>query len=86
MTIIPLAAAQVAACLYVLYICVMVLHAMSGTTRILVRLSFLLLSAGALSGAVTALANPSFTNTLMAIGLALFLAANERREPCGLSS
>lgn len=85
-TIIPLTLAQMAACGYVLFICLMVLRVMTHSTRHLVRLSYLFLSAGALAGIITGLETPSFPNAIMAIGVALFLAVNERRASCGLSN
>lgn len=86
MMTIPLTLAQVASCGYVLFICLMVLKAMLHSTRMLVRVSYLFLSTGAFAGVVTGIESPTFTNALMGIGLALFLAVNERRAPCGLNS
>lgn len=80
MLTIPLTLAQAAACAYVLYVCVMVIHAMTGGTRHLIRLAYLLLAAGALVGVISAIPSPSIANALMAGGLALFLAGNERRQ------
>lgn len=76
---IPLTLAQAAASLYVLFICVMVLHAMTRSTRHLIRLTYVLLGAGSLCGAVTALSAPTFANALLVLGVALYLACNERR-------
>jgi len=68
---------QVAACGYVLYICIMVLNAMSKDTRLTVRGSYLALSFGSMAGIV---GEPSLPNAVYAIGVALFLACNERRH------
>lgn len=83
---IPLTLAQAAASLYVLFICLMVLRAMSGSTRHLVRLAYLALSTGALCGAVTSISAPTITSAVMATGMALFLVCTERRTSCGLSN
>lgn len=80
MLTIPLTLLQVAACAYVLFICIMVLNAMSLFTRHAMRVAYILLAAGALAGIHSAVAAPRFSDGLLAAGVALFLACNGRRE------
>lgn len=77
MSMILLTSIQVAACGYVLYVCCMVLNAMTKNTRHTVRWSYLALSFGSLAGIV---GEPSLSGCVYAIDVALFLACNERRH------
>lgn len=67
---------QIAACAYVMFVCVMVLNAMNHSTRNAVRYSYLALATGALAGIVN---GPTISGVLFAWGVALYLACNERR-------
>jgi len=71
---------QATACAYVLFIAVLVLNAMGPYTRHTMRISYVLLAAGALAGVYSAITAPNFGNGLMALGVALFIACNERRS------
>lgn len=80
MLIILLTVWQIAACFYVLFVCVMVLNAMSQMTRHAMRFAHLLLAAGAVAGVHSALVHPDLSSSLLSSGLALFLVCNERQK------
>jgi hypothetical protein len=76
MLTILLTATQIAACAYVLYICIMVLNSMSKATRHMVRWSYLALSGGAFAGIIS---EPSWPACMLAIGVAVYLTCEERK-------
>lgn len=80
MLTIPMTLLQAASCAYILFVSVMVLNTMSLFTRHMIRVAYLLLAVGAAAGIHTALSAPSFSYGLLAAGVALFLACNERRH------
>lgn len=75
-----LTALQAASCLYVLFICVAALNAMGLYTRHMMRAAYLLLATGSLAGIHSAISQPSVANSVLALGVALFLACNARRQ------
>lgn len=80
MLTIPLTLAQASASAYVLFVGLMVLRKMTHATALRWRTAYLLLSAGALYSGISSIPAPSVSNALLAAGVAIFLACNERRN------
>lgn len=66
---------QIAACAYVLWVCVTVLNKMDPTTSHLWRCVYLLISAAAVIGIINGVTATAF---VLAVGIAIFLAVNRK--------